>query len=77
MTTKPFDHIMGCYQLEKRPCSSPETMFSAGPGEHWWSGWPGAFCMKCHAEDKDELCVGAVCQCPCHEEFWREYAKAH
>ena len=25
---------------------------------HQWSGWPGAFCLKCGAEDKTELAVG-------------------
>lgn len=22
---------------------------------HWWSGWPGAFCMKCGAQDPAEI----------------------
>lgn len=31
----------------------------AGAGaEHRWSGWPGAFCLRCGAEDKVEICVG-------------------
>ena len=25
---------------------------------HWWSGWPGAYCMKCSAEDPMEYAVG-------------------
>lgn len=24
--------------------------------EHRWSGWPGAYCMDCGAEDKREYC---------------------
>ena len=26
------------------------------PG-HWWSGWPGAFCMKCGAENAVEIAI--------------------
>jgi hypothetical protein len=22
---------------------------------HWWSGWPGAICLKCGAEDPREI----------------------
>lgn len=25
--------------------------------EHRWSGWPGAWCLDCGAEDLRELCV--------------------
>lgn len=32
--------------------------------------------MKCGDEDKDEVCVGVCCPCPCHKEFWESYAKA-
>ncbi len=24
---------------------------------HHWSGWPGAFCFDCGADDNNELCV--------------------
>jgi hypothetical protein len=24
---------------------------------HRWSGWPGAFCLDCGAEDQREICV--------------------
>ncbi len=24
---------------------------------HWWSGWPGAWCMKCGAEHRLELAI--------------------
>ena len=24
---------------------------------HTWSGWPGAFCMRCGDEDQTEVCV--------------------
>lgn len=25
---------------------------------HWWSGWPGAWCMKCGAEHLLEIAIG-------------------
>ena len=25
---------------------------------HWWSGWPGAYCMKCGVDDPLEWAVG-------------------
>lgn len=27
------------------------------PRDHRWSGWPGAWCLDCGAEDKRELCI--------------------
>lgn len=24
---------------------------------HWWSGWPGAYCMKCGAEHRLEIAI--------------------
>ena len=27
-------------------------------GLHRWSGWPGAFCLRCGAEDPREVCLG-------------------
>lgn len=41
--------------------------------QHRWSGWPGAICLDCGAEDKREWCVvihdwdpetGAICTRP-------------
>lgn len=43
------------------------------PG-HWWSGWPGAFCLRCHADDPTEECISGGCRCPCHDEFWKEFS---
>jgi len=37
--------------------------------DHWWSGWPGAYCMKCGADDMDEACIGNSCRCSCHDDF--------
>lgn len=25
---------------------------------HWWSGWPGAWCMRCGVEDAMENAIG-------------------
>lgn len=25
--------------------------------EHRWSGWPGAYCLDCGAEDQREICL--------------------
>jgi hypothetical protein len=35
---------------------------------HRWSGWPGAFCLDCGAEDANEVCIalhdeGLICEC--------------
>lgn len=34
-----------------------------GSKDHRWSGWPGAWCLDCGAEDKRELCA-AQCHWP-------------
>jgi len=67
-------HILTCFQLEKKSCPTNKSLHGENADEHWWSGWPGAYCLKCGDEDKDELCLGG-CICPCHDEFWNEYAK--
>lgn len=28
-----------------------------GPFGHHWSGWPGAYCLKCHSEDPHEIAL--------------------
>lgn len=75
---KPFNgkHIPTCAILEIRPCPSNKSLHGEKPDEHWFSGWPGAYCMKCGDEDKVEICIGGVCECPCHLEFWAEYEQA-
>lgn len=46
--------------------------------EHRWSGWPGAWCLDCGAEDQNEVCISGDCntaikcvdghiQCDLHE----------
>ena len=27
------------------------------PGEHRWSGWPGAYCIYCGSEDANEVAL--------------------
>lgn len=49
--------------VERPPCPSPLQMFSELVGDHWWSGWPGAYCMKCGAEDPLEICLADGCAC--------------
>lgn len=61
-------HIATCAQLQKVPCPAGKSLHEEGTTEHWWSGWPGAYCMKCGAEDKDEICLADSCQCPCHKD---------
>jgi len=67
-----MEHIPTCYQLEKIDCPANKSLHGEKLTEHWWSGWPGAYCMKCGSEDKDELCIGG-CNCSCHDEFWKGY----
>jgi len=34
---------------------------------HRWSGWPGAYCLHCHAEDAHELglaCIDCIVRGP-------------
>lgn len=73
------DHIEACF-VGQNPywtvCPSGKSLHSEKPFEHWWSGWPGAFCMKCFAGDLMESCIGCVCECQCHDEFWEGYNEA-
>ncbi len=29
-------------------------------GSHRWSGWPGAWCLDCGAEDAREVCLAGI-----------------
>ncbi len=75
-STKPCNcgavHISTCAQLEKRPCWN--GLVEHGSTVHRWSGWPGAHCLTCFMEDKDEVCLALSCACPCHDKFWADYA---
>ena len=70
------EHLPSCAQTEKRSCPSNRSLHDEAPHEHWWSGWPGALCLKCGDEDADEVCIGGACACACHEDFWRAYEDA-
>lgn len=67
------NHIETCAQLEKEPCISLISLHGEPIGQHFFSGWPGAYCLKCLEEDKDEICISTVCECPCHDSFWAEF----
>lgn len=58
-------------QRKNEKCSNPHHL-SDGV-HHWWSGWPGAFCLGCGADDPNEICLGQGCHCECHNEFWESY----
>jgi hypothetical protein len=51
---------------------------------HWWSGWPGAYCLRCHAGDPIEEMLAdnrydpgwpAEGDAPAVPEFWAPGAK--
>ena len=49
-------HVPNCPVLSHDPlCPSPHAL-SDGV-HHWWSGWPGAWCMGCGCDDPQEICV--------------------
>ena len=56
-------HLPDCEMGKRQPADHP----------HRWSGWPGAWCLDCGEEDATELCIGGVCPCQCHAQFWAEY----
>lgn len=60
-----------CSYIDLQPCPADYAMHEEKVGQHWWSGWPGAWCMKCHAGDPAEACL-ADCDCSCHDAFWQE-----
>ena len=39
--------------------------------EHRWSGWPGAFCLKCGQDDKMETAI-SCCLFDPYTETWKE-----
>jgi|GEM_PF-6233829 len=55
-------HIETCAVAMVKPCR-------VSGGEHRWSGWPGAYCLDCFADDDMEFCIGTVCRCPCHDQL--------
>lgn len=51
-------HVADCTVPTHDPkCPRPHEL-SDGT-HHWWSGWPGAFCLGCFCEDPLEYCITA------------------
>ena len=69
-------HLPTCACANVGPCPAQRVLHSEKPEDHWWSGCPGAVCMKCGSDDPQELCVAGPCACSCHVDFWAEYEKA-
>jgi hypothetical protein len=67
-----MNHRTDCAQTEYRECPVKKSLYGEKVTEHWWSGWPGAYCIKCGDEDKNEICLGTGCECKCHDEFWKQ-----
>lgn len=62
-------HNDNCHVGNAPPCPVQSVLHDEKVGEHWWSGWPGAFCMKCGSSDPDELCLADECNCKCHPDY--------
>lgn len=62
-------HHPDCSVGNAKPCGAGLVLHGEAITEHWWSGWPGAYCLKCGAEDAMENCL-AGCLCDCHDEFY-------
>jgi hypothetical protein len=54
-----------------RKCPTPHQL--ERHDGHWWSGWPGAWCMGCGVGDPSEVCLSGDCGCLCHDQLWEEY----
>ena len=62
-------HLKTCAVGTYIPCPSHKSLHSEAADEHWWSGWPGAVCMKCGSEDVREICLADSCRCKCHDDL--------
>lgn len=51
-------HVESCPMATRagEKCSNPHSL--SKEGNHWWSGWPGAYCMSCGVSDPREECIG-------------------
>lgn len=61
-----MDHSGECWAGKDPGCLAGTVLHSEHEDEHWWSGWPGAYCMKCGSGDPQELCLADGCRCKCH-----------
>jgi len=75
-SSKYKNHIDSCEQKNIVPCPANKSLHGEKTDQHWWSGWPGAMCLKCGDDDKNELCLADNCKCPCHDDFWNGCEKA-
>jgi hypothetical protein len=49
-------HILSCpVNVWNAMCPSPHELSDGR--NHWWSGWPGDYCIGCGAEDPHEQCL--------------------
>lgn len=69
-------HLPSCHEGNQLPCPAQMSLHNERIGEHWWSGWPGAFCMKCGSSDPMGQCLADSCHCPCHDEVWDRRSEA-
>ena len=74
---KEISHLPECAEgaREGEVCTGTISLHGEPETEQWWSGWPGAWCMKCGVDDPEELCTGSGCSCICHEAMWDAYEK--
>ncbi len=69
-----MSHLPTCSVGNAQPCPSDKSLHDEPVGTHWWSGWPGAYCMKCGASDPVEECL-ADCECVCHAHDFDDLAR--
>ena len=67
---RPVKHLPQCWEGKEKGCRANKSLHGESRKGHWWSGWPGAFCLKCGEEDLMEGCVADSCPCPCHDAMW-------
>ena len=71
-----IQHIPTCAELRRKPCTAGKSFNGEPVDQHHFSGWPGAYCLKCYEDDVEEICIKGGCKCPCHDEFWKAYNEA-
>lgn len=45
-----IDEIQESHEATEKDVESPSD-------QHQWSGWPGAYCIKCGIPDQNEACI--------------------
>lgn len=59
-----------CSMHPRFPCPRDLSLHGEPIVEHWWSGWPGAYCLKCGAEDPTEIALAEGCNCVLGDMSW-------